>query len=123
MGELERMRLTSGVLRNLYASLVCCYPYSRWKMPLPQEVDFIVTGEADLMGSYLLDAGEEFEHTVTVSSARCGHYYTVITTLCHEMIHMSFHRQKGDKWLHHGKAFRDRCKLVATELGLDPLEL
>jgi len=39
------------------------------------------------------------------------------------MVHMSFYRQKGDKWLHHGKPFRDRCKLVADELGLDGLEL
>ena len=117
------MKLSPAVLRNLYASLACCYPYSRWKMPLPEEVDFVVTIDPEIMGTYLYDTGEDFEHTVTVSSARCGHYYTVITTLCHEMIHMSFHRQKGDRWLHHGKAFRDRCKLVATELGLDPLEL
>jgi hypothetical protein len=92
-------------------------------MPLPEEVDFVVTADPEIMGTYLYDTGEDFEHCVTVSSARCGHYYTVLTTLCHEMIHMSFHRQKGDRWLHHGKAFRDRCKLVADELGLDGLEL
>jgi len=92
-------------------------------MPLPEEVDFVVNTDSEIMGSYLYDTGEEYEHTDTVSSARCGHYYTVLTTLCHEMVHMSFHRQKGDRWLHHGKAMRDRCKLVATELGLDPLEL
>jgi hypothetical protein len=116
------MKLTPAVLSNLYASLACCYPYSRWKMPLPEEIHFVVTDDPELMGTYLYSS-DEFEHTITVSSARCGHYYTVLTTLCHEMIHMSFYRQKGDKWLHHGKPFRDRCKLVATELGLDPLEL
>jgi hypothetical protein len=88
------MKLTPAVLRNLYASLAVSYPYTRWKMPLPEEVDFIVTADSEIMGTYLLDSGEDFEHTITVSSARCGHYYTVITTLCHEMIHMSFYRQR-----------------------------
>jgi hypothetical protein len=36
---------------------------------------------------------------------------------------MSFYRQKGDKWMQHGKPFRTRCNMVATELGFDPLEL
>lgn len=118
------MRLTSDIVRNLYASLYCCYPFSKWKMPLPEEINFIVNNDPEFMGTYLYDTGEDdYEHTITISSARCGHLYTVICVLTHECIHMSFHRQKGDRWLHHGKAFRDRCKLVAAELGLDPLEL
>jgi hypothetical protein len=47
----------------------------------------------------------------------------MLTTLSHEMVHMSFHRLKGDKWTQHGKAFRTRCKLIAEELGFDGLEL
>jgi hypothetical protein len=47
----------------------------------------------------------------------------MLTTLSHEMVHMSFHRLKGDKWTLHGKAFRTRCKLIAEELGFDGLEL
>ena len=117
------MKLTSEVLKNLYASLYCCYPFSKWKMPLPEEIQFVVTSDSEFMGTYLLDSGGEFEHTITISSARCGHLYTALTTLTHEAIHCSFHRQKGDKWLHHGKEFRKRCVLVANELGFDPLEL
>ena len=117
------MRLNPEVIKNLYASLYCCYPFTKWKMPLPEEIEFVVTADPETMGTYLLDAGGDFEHTITISSARCGHYYTVLTTLAHEMVHMSFCRQQNDRWLHHGKPFRTRCKLVATELGLDPLEL
>jgi hypothetical protein len=117
------MRLNSEVVRNLYASIYCCYPFTKWKMPLPDEVEFIVTPDPEVMGTYLLDTGGDYEHTITISSARCGHYYTLLITLCHEAIHMSFHRQKGDKWMQHGKAFRTRCKMVGHELGLDPLEL
>jgi len=117
------MRLSSEVVRHAYASLYCLYPFSKWNLPLPEEVEFVVTPDPEVMGSYLLDVGEDYEHTITISSARCGHYYTMLTTLAHEVCHMSFHRQKGDKWLHHGKAFRTRCKLIANELGFDGLEL
>ena len=117
------MKLTPELLRNLYASLYCCYPYSKWPMPLPEEVEFIVSPDPETMGTYTLDTGGDYEHTVTISSARCGHLYTTLTTIAHEAVHMSFHKQKGDKWLHHGKEFRRRCKMVADELGFDGLEL
>jgi hypothetical protein len=47
------MKLTPAVLSNLYASLACCYPYSRWKMPLPEEIHFVVTDDPGTNG-YLL---------------------------------------------------------------------
>jgi hypothetical protein len=117
------LRLNSEAVKHLYASLYCIYPFTKWKMPLPDEIEFIVTPDPDVMGTYLLDTGDDYEHTITISSGRCGHYYTMLTTLAHEMVHMSFHRQKGDKWTQHGKPFRTRCKIVAHELGFDPLEL
>jgi len=117
------VKLTPEILRNLYATLYCCYPFTKWKMPLPEEIDFQVTYDKDALGTYMHDTGEDYAHTITVSAARCGHLYTTLTTLAHEAVHMSFHRLKGDKWAHHGKAFRTRCKMVAHELGFDPLEL
>jgi hypothetical protein len=71
----------------------------------------------------MYDNGEDYEHSNTISSARFGHFYTALTTIAQEAVHMSFHRQKGDKWLHHSAQFRTRCKMVAHELGFDPLEL
>jgi hypothetical protein len=117
------MRLTPDILKNLYASLYCCYPYTKWKMPLPEEIKFVVTADPETMGTYLYDTGEDYEHTITVSAARCGQLYTVMTTLAHECVHMSFSNQRGDKWASHGPAFRTRCKMVGHELGFDPLEL
>ena len=117
------MKITPEAVRHLYASLLCTYPFTKWSLPLPEEVDFQIIHDKETMGTYCLDSGEEFEHTITISSARCAFYMTLLSTLCHEVIHMSFHRQKGDKWLQHGKPFRTRCKLVGQALGLDPLEL
>jgi hypothetical protein len=118
------MRIKPEAVRHLYSSLVVTYPFTKWPMPLPEEIDFQIVHDDELMGSYLLDSGDDnYEHTITISSARCAFYSTLLSTLCHEMIHCSFHKQKGDKWLQHGKPFRTRCSLVGKEIGLDPLEL
>jgi len=117
------MKLSPEVIRHLYSSLCCCYPFTKWRLPLPEEIDFQIAHDPDVLGSYMYDTSADYEHTITISSARCGHYYTMLTTLCHEVAHMSFHRQKGDKWAQHGKPMRTRCKMIAQELGLDPLEL
>lgn len=117
------MKITPEIVSNLYASLYCCYPFSKWKLPYPEEIDFQITYDPEVMGTYLYDTEEDYEHQITISSARCGHLMTVITTLAHEMVHMSFYRRKGDKWTQHGPEFRKRCHMVGLELGFDPLEL
>ena len=73
------MKLTPAVLRNLYATIVCCDPFTLWKMPLPEEVDFVVTSDPELMGTYLYDTGGDYEHTITISSARCAFFSTVFS--------------------------------------------
>ena len=117
------MKLTSTILKNIYNMLVVCEPFEKWNMPLAAQIRFVVNADPDVMGTYMYDDGEKWEHIITISTARCGFLDTVILTMAHEMIHMSFHRRKGNKWAQHGKEFRARCHLVGKELGLDPLEL
>jgi hypothetical protein len=116
------VKLTPAILRNLYSAMVCCKPFNGWDMPLPEQVKFIVDADPEAMGTYLHDDGD-WEHIVTVSEARCGHLYTVMTTLCHEMIHMSRANTVTHAWTKHDATFKRRAKRVATELGFDPLEL
>lgn len=117
------MKLTAAILRNLYSAMMCCTPYDGWGMPLPEQVKFIVDADPDCMGTYLFTDDGDYEHIVTISEARCGHLYTVMTTLCHEMIHMSRSGTITDAWSKHDATFKRRAKRVATELGFDPLEL
>ena len=115
------MKLSPAILKNLYSAIYCMQPFDKWNMPLPEEIAFVVNKDNEVMGSYLYDTGEEFEHTITISSARCGHLDTVIRVLCHECIHMSRHRT--NKWTHHDKEFRSRAHRISSELGFDALEL
>jgi hypothetical protein len=117
------MKLTPAILSNLYSAIYCMKPFTDWRsMPLPEEIHFVVNQDAEVMGSYLYDPGnEKYEHIITISSARCGHLDTVIRVLCHECIHMS--RHKTLKWTHHDKEFRSKAHRISSELGFDPLEL
>jgi hypothetical protein len=116
------MKLTPAILKNLYSAIYCMKPFDRWNMPLPEEIHFVVNQDSEFMGTYLYDDGGEFEHTITISSARCGALDTVLKVLLHESIHMS--RHKSSRWTHHDKEFRKRAHRIASEIGfVDPLEL
>jgi hypothetical protein len=115
------MKLTPAILRNLYSAIYCMKPFNKWPMPLPEQVKFMVDEDPEVMGTYLYDDGDKWEHTITISEKKCGHLSTVIRVLAHEAIHMS--RWKTQKWSHHDAEFRRRTKVVSDELGFDPLEL
>jgi hypothetical protein len=115
------MKLTPAILQNLYSAIYCMKPFNRWRMPLPEEVNFVVDQDPEVMGTYYYDDGGDFEHIITISDKKCGHLSTVIRVLCHECIHMSRHRT--NRWTHHDQEFRRRTKVVSEELGFDPLEL
>ena len=61
------MKLTPAILKNLYSAIYCMKPFDRWNMPLPEEINFVVDKDKDVMGTYLYDTGEDFEHTITIS--------------------------------------------------------
>jgi len=60
------MKLTPAILENIYCALYCCEPFSKWKLPLPEQVKFVVDCDPDTMGTYLYDDGEKWEHIVTI---------------------------------------------------------
>lgn len=117
------MKLTPVILKEIYEMLYTCEPFCKWNLPLADEVKFEIVADDTVMGTYLYDDGGDFAHTISISSARCGHLDTVIRTMAHEMIHCSRHDTVTDAWLKHDKTFRRRAHAVSTELGFDPLEL
>jgi hypothetical protein len=117
------MKLTPTILKNIYAMLYCCEPFSKWKLPLPEEIKFIVDYDPETMGTYCYDEGNEHEHTITISASRCGFLETVIKTIAHEMIHASRSGTVSDAWLKHDASFRRKAHQIGVSCGFDPLEL
>jgi len=100
-----------------------CEPFTRWKLPLPEEVKFVVDFDPETMGTYMYDDGEKYEHVITISAAKCGFLETCIKVMAHEMIHCSRSGTITDAWLKHDATFRRRAHKIGKELGFDPLEL
>ena len=63
------MKLTPAILKNIYSMLYCCEPFSKWKLPLPEQIKFVVDSDPDVMGTYLYDDGEKWEHIITITTA------------------------------------------------------
>lgn len=117
------MKLTPLILKEIYSALSVCEPFTRWKLPLPDEIEFQVINDTEVMGTYMYDEGGDYAHTIQISAARCGFLDTVIRTMAHEMIHASRHDTVTDAWYKHDATFRRRAHKVGKELGIDPLEL
>ena len=62
------MKLTSTILKNIYNMLVVCEPFDKWNMPLAAQIRFVVDADPDVMGTYLYQDDEKWEHIVTIST-------------------------------------------------------
>jgi hypothetical protein len=114
------MKLTSKMLGSIYLMLRTFKPFCGWHLPEISSIEFKVTNEFDVMGTYIFcDLTDK--HQITISRARNGHLSTVIRTLAHEMIHLK--RAKTSKWDKHDAVFRKLATQISNELGFDPLEL
>lgn len=114
------MKLTPKTLESIYIMLCNCKPFSKWKLPTPEEINFMVTNETDAMGTYRYDEEEDKIHIFTISKAKNSHLDTVIRTMAHEIIHM---KRSPNNWDKHDEVFRKYAHQIAVELGFDPLEL
>jgi len=114
------MKLTSKMLESIYSMLKTLKPFSGWHLPEISSIEFKVTNEIDVMGTYIFcDLTDK--HQITISRARNGHLSTVIRTIAHEMIHLK--RANTSKWDKHDAVFRKLATQISNELGFDPLEL
>jgi hypothetical protein len=114
------MKLTSKVIEHMYIMLCNIEPFSRWKLPCPEEIKFTVTDDESSYGTYVYNDETEM-HEITISKAKNGWFETTLRTLCHEIIHMT--RGKTSNYDKHDAYFKRKAKLIADELGFDALEL
>jgi hypothetical protein len=114
------MKLTPKVLEHMYIMLCNLEPFTRWKLPCPEEIKFVVSDDESAYGTYVYDSETEM-HEITISRAKNGWFETVFRTLCHEVVHMT--RGKTSNYDKHDAYFKRKTKAIAEELGFDPLEL
>ena len=116
--------ITENNIANLYSALIEFPVFDEFKLPPASKVDFVIVNDPSMYGQYEPpEAGEP--HTITISTAKCGHLDTVMKTLTHEIIHMICYLEapKTDKYCSHKGLFLKLQKRVAKMYGFDPKEL
>lgn len=114
------MRLTPHIVEATYTYLRQTPPFSSWKLPEADEVEFHVTGHHDRYAD--CGASENGAHCIRVSGNRVDHTLTLLPTMAHEMIHLRLEEQ-GVAHAGHGPAFRRMWRLVCKHHGFDPKAL
>ena len=118
------MWITENSIAGLYSALIDMSIFDEYKLPPASRVDFVIVHDASICGQY--EPPEQGEpHIITISTARHAHLYSVLVTLCHEIIHMCVYLDspKTEKYTSHKGLFLKLQKRVAKMYGFDPKEL
>ena len=115
------MKITPKILESIYLTLAKCEPFTKWDLPPSELCRFEVVDDYTVMATYEYDDSLARPHIFSLSKARCGHLYTLIISMAHEMLHCS--RHKSGKWSLHDATFKRRKMLVGECLGFDGHEL
>ena len=116
--------INENAIANLYSALSDMPIFDEYKLPPASRVDFLIVHDNSICGQY--EPPEQGEpHLITISTARHVHLYSVLVTLCHEMIHMCVYLDspKTEKYTSHKGLFLKLQKRVAKMYGFDPKEL
>lgn len=113
--------LTPEMIEAAYEFLKTTPPFSRWKLPEGDDIEFNVGAATDEFANY---KWERDHHRITISIKAVGHTETLIKYLAHEIIHLHLEAtgqesKKGGPNCHNA-AFRKFAAQVCKHHGFDP---
>ena len=110
------MTLTPEGCAALYDALRAHAPFSKWKLPESDAIEFHVIRDQKVFGTYHF--GDD--HAITVSESVIGHWSTLSETMAHEMIHLYQSLQNRQTKAEHNAEFRKLASEVCRTFGFDP---
>lgn len=109
------MHLTPDTLEASYRLLMTTLPFRRWKLPHPDDVEFVVSMHRDRHAhhrAYTVPAGQ---HEIAVSAHKVKNLGLLNECMAHEMVHMR-QDQLGFRD-QHGSGFQRLAQLVCRRHG------
>jgi hypothetical protein len=110
------MHITPDLMEDSYRLLLKALPFRRWKLPHPDDIEFVVSLHRDRHAhhrAYKDGSG----HEIAVSARKVKSLNLLTECMAHEMVHIR-QDQLGmrDK---HGDGFQRLAKLVCLRTGFD----
>ena len=104
--------LTVEMVAHAYEYLCCTAPFNKWNLPASEDIKFSIIRKKDRYAHYQLVRGV---HHIALSSRFVGRHESLLSTLCHEMIHLHMASVCAEERDDHGPTFSkyaDRvCKI------------
>lgn len=112
------LRLTPENLPAAYEYLRACEPFSAWKLPHADDLEFRVTRHKDRFGHFDDKDGKKKFPDISISEVHVKTTATLMETMSHELIHLKDYLD--GKPISHGVAFKRRAARVCKAHGFDP---
>lgn len=111
--------LSVGMLSHAYDYLCSTPPFSKWNLPLSEEVRFVVVKDPNTAGWHKMDCDK---HIIGISSGSIGRTQSLMEVMAHEMIHAHQRETSMEtKGAKHNAAFMKLAARVCKIHGFDPL--
>jgi hypothetical protein len=117
-GDIMKISATPELCAHVYTMLRATPPFSRWKLPVADDVVFVVTGTTNKLGEYFWRP----VHRIEISQPRHGTLHSLTRTMAHEMVHMREYLTGERMDVSHGAAFNRLAKQVCTWHGFEQQE-
>lgn len=115
------LHYTPAMLEAAYELLRTTPPFSRWKLPEPDEVEFRVTRRLDYNAQIQLR--KDKPPIIEISSRAMSTLPPLIRAMAHEMTHLHEHLcgdMRSD--CKHGAGYRRRARQVCSHHCFDPMQ-
>ncbi len=112
----QGLPLTPALMEATYEYLRATPPFSRWRLPHADDIEFRVTRHRDRHGQCVTDGDR---HIIVASEIKIRRTHSLIELMAHEMVHVHCHRQ-GEMRAEHGAVFRRHAATVCRYHGFDP---
>jgi hypothetical protein len=111
------MHVTPESMEASYRLLLTTLPFRRWKLPHPDNVDFVVSMHRDRHAHHRAYASEPGRHEIAVSAHKVKTLQLLTECMAHEMVHIR-QDQLGMRD-NHGAGFTRLADLVCRRHGFD----
>ena len=115
------MRVTPEILREAYRFFLYTPPFSRYKLPPADGVEFRSVCKSDRRGQFRSWGREpNIHYEIGVTDRFCEHLNIMLEIVAHEMVHLiidiHYPKERGE----HGVNFQRVAQKTAKYFGYDP---
>jgi len=106
--------ITDKTVKAIYIMLRKLPPFNKWELPPASKIKFKVIQDYKFMGE--LDVKP---YRMKFGSNHQEHFETIVTTIAHEMIHLSLYLEGVPSYNIHTRKFKEKAHEIGVLFGFD----